>query len=180
MTNIISLAERKVAIYVDRLFREKPPLHGQYCINPVTGGSYMGGLDPIEPEKEMARRALSAPLWFAKCGPNDAQPLPLTGTKIADMKYRGPLSHIISCFAYSLRSLDWDTGRHPNFNDFARGVLASKHAPEFVLKDKALQRQYPPCHLPGLGPWLVWEPAEQHAGTMEAYQRDYARGPRVA
>jgi len=93
------------------------------------------------------------------------------------MKYRDPLGHIISCFAYSLRSLDWDINQHPNFDEFARGVLASKHAPEFVLKDKALRQQYPPRHLPGLGPWLVWEPADQHARTMEVYQRD--RAPRV-
>jgi hypothetical protein len=156
--NLVNFAERKVALAVDRLFNENPPRYGQLCVNPVTGGSFMGGLDPIEPQKEVARRALLARLWFADHGPSDAQPLPITCSAIANLKYPDPLSHIVSCFAYSLRSQDWDTNFHPSFDDFARGVMASKHAPEFVVKDKALQRRFPPRPLSWLSPVLVWEP----------------------
>jgi len=177
---VISLIERKVALRVEQLFSENPPRYGQYCVNPVTGGSYMGGLDPIEPQKDMARRALLAGLWFADCAPPDAGPLPLTGSKIARLKYRDAFSHIKSCFGYSLRSQDWDFTRHPTFEDFAAGVLASEHAPELVLKDQALRRRYPPRKLPGMSPYLVWEPPEQHARTMETYLRYRARGARAA
>jgi hypothetical protein len=175
MTIITNLAERRVNRFVEQLFQKSPLVYGRNCVNPVTGGSYIGGDDPVEPQKEMARRALLAGLWFADHGPPDGQPLPISGAQIERLKFRDPLSHIISCFAYSLRALDWDVKQHPPFEDFARGVLASEHAPEFVVEDRALRLRYPPRRLPGLGPYMVWAPPEQHARTMEAYRRDRAR-----
>jgi hypothetical protein len=185
--SIICLAEKKVENQVDRLFRENPPLYGQYCINPVTAAPYVGGLDPVEPQKAIARRALLARDWFAINGPPDVQPLPLSSADIADLKYRAPLSHIVSCFAYSLRSLDWDINRHPNFDDFARGVIASGYACRLAMEnnmkfgdDEVLRRRYPPRRLAGLGPWLVWELPAVYARTMEEYQRHFARSGRAA
>jgi hypothetical protein len=83
---------------VERLFIENPPHHGQQCQNPVTGGWYIGGLDPIEPQKEQARRALFAREWFSKHGPADAPPLPLTYCAREALKIGG-LPHIVAWYA---------------------------------------------------------------------------------
>jgi hypothetical protein len=101
--------------------------------------------------------ALLAREWFVVYGPRDAQPLPLSGGEIEDLKYTDPFSHIVSCFGYSLRAHDWDFNTHPSFEDFARGVMASKDAPDFVKKDKALRKRYKPRPLRGLSPGLCWE-----------------------
>jgi hypothetical protein len=57
--NPIDLGERRIALEVERLFRENPPRYGELCRNPVTDDLYVGMLDPVEPQKEAARRALN-------------------------------------------------------------------------------------------------------------------------
>ena len=47
-----------IARLVDELFSTHRD--GQNCQNPVTGGGYVHGLDPIKPQKEKARRGLLA------------------------------------------------------------------------------------------------------------------------
>jgi hypothetical protein len=117
------------------------------------------GLDPIEREWRIARQALLAREWFAATGPHDAPPLPLSDPEIEDLKYKHHgFNHILSCFGYSLRSLDWDFSRHPGFEDFARGVLAWETAPDFVLEDEELRRRFPPRRLAGLSEFFVWKP----------------------
>jgi hypothetical protein len=143
--------------YVDFLFRAAPDRSGKRRQNPVTGGYWLPGDDPIEPQKRAARRALLARDWFANYAPYDAPPLPLTDLELGELKYTSPLGHIVSCFAFSLRAHDWDYNIHPSFEDFARGVLASDHAPDFVRADKALCKQYPPHPLRGLGSGLCWD-----------------------
>jgi hypothetical protein len=160
---LTQIADHKVALLVDRLFRKDPPRYGQQCVNPITGGHYLGGLDPIAPQKRMARRALRAREWFAIYGPQDAQPLPLSGDEIEDRKYaceskQPSLSHIVSCFAYSLRAHDYEVDSHPSFEDFACGVTASQYAPDIVRNDEVLRKRYPPRHLRGLNAGHCWEP----------------------
>jgi len=142
---------------VDRLFADAAPLRGQMCDNPVTGGYWLPGDDPISSQKRMAHRALLAREWIAVYGPHDAPPLPLSDAELDDLKYTDPFSHILSCFGYSLRAHNWDFNRHPNFEDFARGCMASEHAPDFVKKDEVLCKRYPPRPLHGLGSALCWQ-----------------------
>jgi hypothetical protein len=146
-----------IKTHVDRLFKDAAPRRGQLCENPVTGGSWLVGSDPIAPQKRMACDALLTREWFANCGPNDAPPLPLSDAEMEDLKYTDPLSHIVSCFAYSLRLHNWDFKSHPSFENFARGCMASEHAPDLVKKDEALRKRYPPRPLRGLGSGLCWE-----------------------
>jgi hypothetical protein len=149
----------QIGMEVDRIFSNITGERGDLCINPVTGGRFVLGEDPITVQKKAARKALLARESFVKHGPTDAPPLPLSSAEIEDLKYgRGALAGIVSRFALSLRALNWDFTRHPGFEDFARGVLASKNAPQFILADKALRLQYPPRPLAGLGPWAVWKP----------------------
>jgi hypothetical protein len=161
---------------VDRLFRNISGERGDICFNPITGGSFVLGEDPLPPQKETAREALLAREWFVKHGPTDAPPLPLSSAEIEYLKYgRRAIDGIVSRFAVSLRALNWDFSRHPGFEDFARGVMASEKGPWFILEDKALHRRYPPRPLAGLGPYLLWETPKRHARTMEAYRRTEAR-----
>src|SRR6516162_3232262 len=142
--NIISKPKYLVGREVDRLFAEGPPMHPEVRTNPITGGHYLAGIDPVEPQKEQARRALLAREWFAINGPADAQPLPLSGIEIEDRRYaqhglrtgdhaNNLLSHIVAGFASSLQSLDWDFVSCPTFENFARGVMAMEHDNEFGM-----------------------------------------------
>jgi hypothetical protein len=197
--NIISIAEYRVGREVGRLFAESSPAYGELSTNPITGGGYLGGIDPVEPQKEQARRALLAREWFAINGPDDAQPLPLSSKEIEDRRYaqhglrtgdhaNNLLSHIVAGFASTLQSLDWDFNSCPTFEDFARGVMAMEHDNEFGMSgffhhffqlDEILwlKKRYPPRHLDGLSPNYAfhWQPPKCHAETMAAYRRTLAR-----
>ena len=172
-------AMNKIKLQVDRLFRDAPPGHGQRCQNPVTGGFYVGFEDPIAPQKRIARCALLAREWFAIYGPQDAQPLPISGYEIEDRKYawdskQPSLSYIVSRFGSSLQTHNWDFNSHPSFEDFACGVMASEHAPAFIKKDEVLRKRYPPRPLRYLDPGTCWQPPEQHARTMASHRRSMA------
>ena len=59
---------------VDRLFSEIHAKRGECCTNPVTGGGFVWGLDPIATQKKEATAALRAKEWFAVNSPGDAPP----------------------------------------------------------------------------------------------------------
>ena len=146
---------------VDQLF-SKLPKRGP-CTNPVTGGGFIRGLDPVGPEKRIAQRALRAREWFAEHGPPDLPPLPLSLCERDVLKSGGPLLHyILSCYSRSVADLDYAIEEHPGFNDYAGGVMASDNAPPFVKKDEELRRRFPPRVLPGLGAGLFWIPKDGH------------------
>jgi hypothetical protein len=92
--------------------------------------------------------------------PPDAQPLPITSSDIADRKYthraQAGLDYILSCYGYSVTVNGYDIMNHPSFEDFARGVMASEHAPDFVKNDGELRKRYPPRPLPGLNAGNCW------------------------
>ena len=176
----IQMVEDRVDRLVEDLFAKNPGQYGQQCENPVTGGRYVYGVDPIEQQKKEARDALLARERFAIVGPKDMQPLPISDEEIEDRKYawdskQPALGYIGSCFGYSVRANGHDLKSHPSFEAFARGVMASEHAPDFVKKDEVLRKRYPPRPLAGLGPALVWEPPALHAETMASWQRSLAR-----
>ncbi len=144
--------------HVEQLFRDASPRSGQLCRNPVAGGEWLVGEDPIKPQKKRARRALVAREWFYLHGPKDAPPLPLSGFEWYALRYRDPLGHLVVDFARSLEINGWEINNHPSFDDFARGVMASEDSPEFTRKNEALLKRYPPRPLAGIGPGLVWRP----------------------
>ena len=125
----------------------------------------MSGEDPIDEIREKAVRGLLAREWFAINGPADAQPLPLSHDEREKMKVGG-VEHLVAWYDRSLACRDYDTEKHPSFDDYAPGVMASEHAPDFIKNDEQLRRRYPPKKLIGLGPGLVWELPTPHAETM--------------
>jgi hypothetical protein len=140
---------------VDRIFRAAHLPRGSVCENPVSGGKFVPGIDPMGPQKKRARLALEARDWFADHGPPDAPPLPLTYGDREDLK-RGGLPHIVAWLARSLATRDFVTYGHPLFDDYARGVMASDFSPEFITRDPVLEKRFPPQSLQGLGPGLYW------------------------
>jgi hypothetical protein len=64
----------------------------------------------------------------------------------------------VALFARSLATLDYDFKSHPSFDEYARGVMASPNAPEFIKKDPDLRRRFSPGPLRGLGSGLIWRP----------------------
>ena len=45
---------------------------------------------------------------------------------------------------------------------------------DFMKKNPELFKRFPPRHLDGLGPGLIWLPAKEHAEEMENYRRSKA------
>ena len=124
-----------------------------------------------------SRQALAAREWFKRNGPSDAPPLPLGYNEREDLKVGG-LKHIVAWYACSLACRDYAFEKHPPFNDYARGVMASdyiSYPAARIQEDAELQRRFPPRPLTGLGPALVWEPPAIHAETMASWQRSRAR-----
>jgi hypothetical protein len=147
--------------YVDRLFEQLNPQPEAFSWTPVTNWSWFYcDEEPIEQEKDIARRALLAREHFALFGPPDAPPLPVSYGERELLK-GGGLPHIVAWFARSLEAKKYDLQKHPKFEVYARGVMASEYAPDFITKDEGLKRRFPPRPLKGLGPALMWQPAKK-------------------
>jgi hypothetical protein len=144
---------------VEQLFKKSDHRHSQLCLNPVTGGHFLRGVDSIRRQKRLAERALGARDWFAPQRPPDAPDLPLTDVERERNKVGG-ISYIVALLARSLAMRDYETKGHPRFEEYARGVMASPYA-EFLRNDPHLLREYPPTPLPGLGGGLIWRRPKQ-------------------
>src|SRR5262245_18867833 len=162
--------------HVDRLFRANRKQ--DLAEIPILGGHYCPGQDNIRPLKKLVRAALAAREWFYENGPEDLQPLPLSYGEREALKSKGA-SHIRAWYARSLECRDYDVSEHPPFDDYARGVMASEHAPEFITENEELRQRFPPRPLKGLGPGLYWKPSKEHARTMESWRRSREREDRT-
>ena len=67
----------------------------------------------------------------------DASELPLSYQERERLKVCG-VNYIISVFGRSLAYRDFRTEGHPNFDEYARGVMASELAPPFIREDEQL------------------------------------------
>jgi hypothetical protein len=178
--SMLQLNSQSVDREVDRLFKENPPVYGVYCRNPVTGGTYIGGLDPTRPQKEAARRALLARDWFALNGPPDAQPLPVLYNECEAIPGGGLLRHIGKLYARSLESLNYDFNQHPPFADYVSGVLWEAelpvggfvHLPNYPSEQLVeLKKRFPPRMLKGMSQGATWLPPKEHREAMESLRR---------
>jgi hypothetical protein len=122
------------------------------------------------------RRARFARKWFADNGPPDIQPLPLGYDERESLK-GGGVPHILAWYARSLACRKYDVLEHPLFDDYARGVMASEYAPDFITKNEELRQRFPPLLLKGLGPGLCWKPPEER--TMKSLRRCRKREDRI-
>jgi hypothetical protein len=161
-TNSNSLIKREV----ERLFAELNAEHGRCCVNPITGGKFVMGLDPIAIQKKEAIVALLAREWFAVNGPSDAPPLPLYDVD----SYRDArgLKGVVGFYARSLSRegygrQSYDVCNHPSFDDFARGLmaLATERGLWGLENDETLMRRFPPRPLVGMIRGAFWVPPEE-------------------
>lgn len=116
------------------------------------------------------REALSARKWFADNGPPDLQPLPLGYDERERLKHGGA-DHILAWFARSVEGENYNMLQHPSFEHYARGVMASEFAPDFIKNDEQLKKRFPPRELVGMGPALCWLPPKLCAEAMSDYRR---------
>jgi hypothetical protein len=149
--------------YVDDLFRQLARPRGHLCDNPITGGGFVYGEDPLGPQKRAACRALVAREWFAWSNPG-LPTLPLSAGDRADLRWKSGIKHLVAEYPHSLMAKKYDTFRHPSFVQYARGVMASAFTPDRIKNDPQLLAQYPPRALPGLGIGLCWSPPKRQRG----------------
>jgi hypothetical protein len=129
-------------------------------------------------------RALLAREYFAKHGPADAPPLPLSYDEREDLKGgRGLLAYIVALYARSLDSREYDLKEHPEIAEYISGVLWEAERvdgdigtlPNYPDQLPKLKKRFPPRKLSGLGPGFYWEPPKLHARTMAIHRRSMAR-----
>ena len=145
-TNFKSLIEKEV----DRLFAELNAKPGGCCDNPITGGGFVMGLDPIETQKKEAIVALLAREWFTVNGPSDAPPLPLSHGDVEEYRNARGLKGVVGFYARSLARQGYDIRKHPSFDDFACGLMASDTGSWHIEKDAQLIKRFPPRPLEGM------------------------------
>jgi hypothetical protein len=159
------LSETAIRREVERMFGEISARHRDLCLNPVTGGEFVYGLDPIKKQKEAAYRRLLIREYFALNGPPDAPLMPIDDWERDHAKHlSGLLGFITAQFIWSLESQD-DLRVHPPFADFASGLLwqhdnnvVGCSLPYFPPEQFAeLKRRFPPRKLEGLE-WFNWRP----------------------
>jgi hypothetical protein len=154
-----------------RLFSSAADRDQRERINPVTGGWWVAALDSKHHQIKKASRCLMAREYFENTAPNWVQQsLPLSYEERQEYKCGG-VSHVIAWFSESLQASDCDFGMHPIFEPYARGVLASPYAPEFITQDQALQKLFPPRPLKGLGRGLVWQPSRASIRNAPSWEQ---------
>jgi hypothetical protein len=164
----IKLSETLIGREVERLFSETTASHGEVYENPVLGTHFVYGVDPIEPQKEVAYRALLAREWFALNGPADAPPLPITYEEREYLKWRTgrPLHYVVAQFARSLGP-QYDVTEHPSLSEFVSGLLCDHDnggsgLPLSVEGLAELKRRYPPQKLEGLSSYSWSRPTRKN------------------
>jgi len=164
----VKLSETLIGREVERLFSETPVRHGKTCENPVTGGRFVYGLDPIAPQKDVACRALLAREWFALNRPADAPQLPITYEEREYLKWRTgrPLDYVVAQFAGSLGT-HYDVTEHPSFSEFVSGLEwdhdnGGSGLPLSREGLAELKRRYPPQKLEGLSSYSWSRPTRKN------------------
>jgi hypothetical protein len=124
--------------------------------DPLFGSDFR--IDELPRQIEKAEKALLERERFSIYGPSDAPPLPIEQDQWSRIKYRDPLSHLVAQYCISLRANDWDSKTHPDFEPYARGVMASPFAAEIVRTDQAMHKRFPPRELKYIHQGMVWRP----------------------
>jgi len=160
---------------VDRLFAKLKASsgYGDCRRNPVTGGGFVMGLDPIATQKKEATAALLAREWFAVNGPHDAPLLPLNIHDRDAFRGSGGLTALVGFYARSLYRWDYDVCKHPPFEEFAGGLmaLAVERGLWDLERDQSLMRRFPPCPLEGMTRSAYWDPREVGEPRRQTHRR---------
>jgi hypothetical protein len=164
--------ETRIGREVKRMFGEISAKRGDLCTNPVTGGEFVYGFDPIRLQKKIAYHALLVREDFAVNGPSDAPRLPLEHWECERVRWSGrPLDYLTGQYAKSVVAL-YNVKGHPSFDDYARGVLwehdnVPGSAIPFETEQLAeMKRRFPPRKLEGLK-CFCWRPPKRQSRAKE-------------
>jgi hypothetical protein len=164
------LNETAIGREVERLFGEISAKRGDLCTNPVTGGEFVYGFDPIRLQKKMAYHALRAREDFARNGPADAPRLPLEHWECERVRWSGsrPLDYFTAQYAKCKVAL-YNVKTHLSFDDYARGLLwDNDNVPGSTLpftpeQLAEMRRRFPPRKLEGLKTFCWLPPRRRRA-----------------
>ncbi len=166
------LSQTLIGREVEHLFGGISARRGELCENPVTGGEFVYGFDPIGLQKKIAYHALLAREDFALNGPADAPQLPLEHWECEQVRWSGrPLDYLTAQYAKRMVAL-YDVKTHLSFDDYARGVLwehdnvagsALPFTPEQLTE---IRRRFPPQKLEGLS-CFSWRPPKRQKQPKE-------------
>ena len=169
-----NLSETPMGREVERMFGEISATRGDLCVNPVTGGDFVYGFDPIKKQKEAAYTRILVREYFVLNGPADAPLIPTDERDRGHAKYAaGLLGFITAQFIWSMESQN-DLKVHPPFADFAAGMLWQHDnnvdgcsLPYFPAEQFAkLKGRFPPRKLEGLE-WFNWRPPRRQDRAKE-------------
>src|SRR5262249_48256363 len=79
--------------------------------------------------------------------------------------------NLVGHYASSLRMLEYDYQTHPLFKDYACGLMAYPHAPDYLSEDPELLIEFPPKLLLGIGAGLNWQSLKMIAKNKQASLR---------
>jgi len=128
--------------------------NAKFQTNPITGGGWVLGVDPIHDQVLQGMRALIGKQVFEPDLPNECKVLPLSRFDREQIKWETPHSYLVSSFASSLHSCDYNL-KHPIFPEYASAACRSPYAPDLILNLR-LQSRYATQTDIKLGPGLCW------------------------
>jgi hypothetical protein len=174
---MVTIFKSPIEESVDQLFNKikATAKRGDLCQNPVTGGGFVWGLDPIALQKTEAVVALRAREWFAVNGPVGAPPLPLSDNEIEDYRNARGLKGVVGFYARSLYRLDYDVQTHPSFEVFCCGLMAVNTGLWRIENDPQLRKRFPPRPLAGMTPSAYWAPPKEYEEIMASYYKEQRR-----
>jgi hypothetical protein len=174
---MVTIFKSPIEESVDQLFNKikATAKRGDLCQNPVTGGGFVWGLDPIALQKTEAVVALRAREWFAVNGPVGAPPLPLSDNEIEDYRNARGLKGVVGFYARSPYRLDYDVQTHPSFEDFCCGLMAVNTGLWRIENDPQLRKRFPPRPLAGMTPSAYWAPPKEYEEIMASYYKEQRR-----
>jgi hypothetical protein len=160
---------------VERLFGGISARRGELCENPVTGGEFVYGFDPIKKQKKVAHKRLLLREYVALNTPADAPLIPTDDYERNRAKYTaGLIGFITAQYGWSIESRD-DWRVHPSFADFASGMLWQHDnevegcsLPRLFPPEQfvALKKRFPPRKLEGLLGFR-WRPPRRQKHAKE-------------
>jgi hypothetical protein len=109
---------------------------------------------------------------FREHAPAWAPPLPLNFADIERARRdESGRVNLVGHYAGSLLLLKYDYQTHPLFKDYACGLMAYPHAPDYLREDPELLSEFPPKLLVGIDAGLNWQTPEMIAESKQASTR---------
>jgi hypothetical protein len=156
-SHLMEHSKREFERYVRELRSKKPDELGMIAVRTPWCDAHSIFERGIPQCERDIRAALDAQIWFSKHGPAALQPLPLAEKEYcAMMRGSGP-RYLLGYYSFSLQLQDYNYLIHPQFFDFARGVMAYDGTPKHVRNDPELLEEFPPKPLKGIHR-MLWSP----------------------